>query len=117
MGKITPIHLQTVAFFCRKGHGMLFFGALDGLGCLKSYRLPFRHRPRRMRKGQGVEDFKAKFCPLSVPSLLAINDCLETGSALQNLIWDIFVRNRFKPIALSGDLKQALPSSQDQGGR
>ena len=60
-----------------------YFGALDGLGCLKSHRLPFRHPPRRMRKGQGVEHFKAKFCPLFVPSLLAnFRDLCDTDDNL-----------------------------------
>jgi hypothetical protein len=27
---------------------------------------------------------------------------------LQNLLWDVLVRNRLKPVALSGDLKQAF---------
>ena len=39
---------------------------------------------------------------------LSLNDCLETGPALQNLLWNILVRNRFKPVALSADLKQAF---------
>ena len=38
----------------------------------------------------------------------SLNDCLETGPPLQNLLWDILVRNRFKPVALAGDLKQAF---------
>ena len=38
----------------------------------------------------------------------SLNDCLETGPALQNLLWDILVRNRLKLIALAGDLKQAF---------
>ena len=38
----------------------------------------------------------------------SVNDCLETGPPLQNLLWSVLVRNRFKPIALSGDLKQAF---------
>ena len=38
----------------------------------------------------------------------SLTDCLETGPVLQNLLWDILVRNRFKPVALSGDLKQAF---------
>ncbi len=38
----------------------------------------------------------------------SLNDCLETGPALQNLLWDILVRSRFKPVALSADLKQAF---------
>eukprot|EP00794_Sanderia_malayensis_P016265 gene16265-biopygen13818 len=38
----------------------------------------------------------------------SLNDCLETGPPLQNLIWSIFVRNRFKPVALAGDLQKAF---------
>ena len=41
----------------------------------------------------------------SSPSL---NDCLETGPALQNMIWDILVRNRMRPVAFTCDLKQAF---------
>ena len=37
-----------------------------------------------------------------------LNDCMETGPALQNLLWNVLVRNRLKPIALSADLKQAF---------
>ena len=39
---------------------------------------------------------------------LSLNDCLETGPPLQNLVWNILVRNRFKPVALAADLKQAF---------
>jgi hypothetical protein len=39
---------------------------------------------------------------------LSLNDCLEMGPALQNLLWNILVRNRFKPVALAADLKQAF---------
>ena len=38
----------------------------------------------------------------------SLTDCLETGPSLQNLLWDVLVRNRLKPIALAGDLKQAF---------
>ena len=38
----------------------------------------------------------------------SLNDCLETGPALQNLLWNVLVRNRLKPIALSAHLKQAF---------
>ena len=41
----------------------------------------------------------------SSPSL---NDCLERGPPLQNQLWDVLVRNLLKPVALSGDLKQAF---------
>ena len=38
----------------------------------------------------------------------SLNDCLETGPPTQNLIWDILVRNRNRPITLTGDMKQAF---------
>ena len=38
----------------------------------------------------------------------SLNDLLETGPALQNLLWAILIRNRFKPVALSADLRQAF---------
>ena len=37
-----------------------------------------------------------------------MNECLETGPPLQNLLWSVLVRNRFHPVALVGDLKQAF---------
>ena len=41
----------------------------------------------------------------SVPS---INECLEIGPPLQNQLWNVLVRNRFYPVAIAGDLKQAF---------
>ena len=38
----------------------------------------------------------------------SLNECLEPSPALQNQLWSVLVRNRFHPIALSGDLKQAF---------
>ena len=38
----------------------------------------------------------------------SLNDCLETGPPLQNLMWSVLIRNRFKPVALAGDMKQAF---------
>ena len=37
-----------------------------------------------------------------------LNDCLETGPKLQNLLWGILVRNRFKPICLCADIQKAF---------
>ena len=51
-----------------------------------------------------VYDASAKASESS-PSL---NDCLETGPPLQNLLWDVLVRNRLKPVAMSADVKQAF---------
>jgi uncharacterized protein YoxC len=41
----------------------------------------------------------------SSPSL---NECLETGPPLQNLLWNVLVRNRFYPVAIAGDLMKAF---------
>ena len=38
----------------------------------------------------------------------SLNDCLYPGPPLQNHIWNILVRLRFHPVALTGDLKQAF---------
>ncbi len=38
----------------------------------------------------------------------SLNDCLETGPSLLNLLWNVLVRNRLKPLALTADLKQAF---------
>ena len=38
----------------------------------------------------------------------SLNDCLKTGSPLQNKLWIVLVRNRFQPVALPRDLKQAF---------
>ena len=42
------------------------------------------------------------------PKAPSLNDCLETGPPLQNLLWDVLVRNRFHAVAVTGDLKQAF---------
>ena len=34
-----------------------------------------------------------------------LNDCLETGAPLQNSMWNILVRSRFKSILLCGDIE------------
>ena len=41
----------------------------------------------------------------SQPSL---NDCLNPGPPLQNLLWDILVRSRFHPVLLTGDIEKAF---------
>ena len=34
----------------------------------------------------------------------SLNDCLLTGPPLHNQLWSVLVRNRFNPVALTGDL-------------
>ena len=38
----------------------------------------------------------------------SLNECLETGPSLQNLLWDVLVRNQFHHVAILGDIKQAF---------
>lgn len=38
----------------------------------------------------------------------SLNECLEIGPPTQNQLWSDLVRNRFHPVAISGDLKQAF---------
>ena len=38
----------------------------------------------------------------------SLNECLETGPPLQNHLWQVLIRGRFHPVALTGDLKQAF---------
>ena len=38
----------------------------------------------------------------------SLNDCLETGPSLQNLLWDILVRTRLRPVLLCGDIEKAF---------
>ena len=38
----------------------------------------------------------------------SLNDCLENGPPLQNLLWSVVVQNCIKPVALCGDIKQAF---------
>ena len=44
----------------------------------------------------------------AIESTNSLNECLETGPPLQNLIWDIVIRNRLNPIAFTGNMKQAF---------
>ena len=39
---------------------------------------------------------------------VSLNECLETGPPLQNSLWDILIRSRFRPILLCGDIEKAF---------
>ena len=39
---------------------------------------------------------------------ISLNECLETGPPLQNSLWDILIRSRFRPILLCGDIENAF---------
>ena len=44
------------------------------------------------------------------PNAVSLNDCLllYLGPTLQNKMWNVLVRSRVHPLAIVGDLKQAL---------
>ena len=65
---------------------------------------PVIKEPAETTKVKVVFDTSAKETD-DAPSL---NDLQETGPALQNLLWDILIRNRLKAVALSADLRQAF---------
>ena len=39
---------------------------------------------------------------------VSLNECLGTGPPLQNSLWDILIRSRFRPILLCGDIEKAF---------
>ena len=39
---------------------------------------------------------------------MSFNECLETGTPLQNSLYDILVRSRMRPIILCGDIQKAF---------
>ena len=49
-------------------------------------------------------DASAKACQTSTSQ----NECLETGPLLQNRLWDIIMRSRFRSILLCGDIEKAF---------
>ena len=51
-----------------------------------------------------VCDASAKTCQTST----SLNECLETVPPLQNRLWDILIRSRFRPILLCGDREKAF---------
>ena len=38
----------------------------------------------------------------------SLNDCLEKGPSLQNKLWDILIRTRFRPVILCADIQKAF---------
>ena len=52
-------------------------------------------------------------------SSYSLNDCLEKGPSLQNKLWDILIRTRFRPVILCADIEEAFlqtVSKRKRGG-
>ena len=72
----------------------------------KEYFMP--HRPviradAETTKMRVVYDASAKS-----ESGYSLNDCLEKGPSLQNKLWDILIRTRFRPVILCADIQKAF---------
>ena len=39
---------------------------------------------------------------------VSLNECLKTGPPLQNSLWDILIKSRFRPIMLCGDIQKTF---------
>ena len=37
-----------------------------------------------------------------------LNECVESGSPLQNQLWKVLVRGRFNAVAIAGDIQKAF---------
>ena len=61
--------------------------------------------PNRTVRRESAETTKPRIVydasPKPTKNSLSLNDYLEMGPPLQNLMWDILVRSRFKPILIS----------------
>ena len=68
------------------------------------------HKERRVRETAESTKIRIVYDASARANLkaLSLNDCLETGPPLQNKLWSVLVRNRFQPVALSGDPTQAF---------
>ena len=69
-----------------------------------------RQRPVIRQSGETtkirfVYDASAKGYQIST----SLNECLETGPLLQNRLWDILIRSRFRHILLCGDIEKVYP--------
>ena len=42
------------------------------------------------------------------PEASSLNECLNPGPPLQNRLWDVLIRQRAYPIAVTGDIRQAF---------
>ena len=42
------------------------------------------------------------------PNAPSLNECLYPGPALQNKLWNVLVRQRFYPLAISGNIQKAF---------
>ena len=42
------------------------------------------------------------------PQVLSLNDCLEVGTSLQLMIFDILLRNRLKFLCITGEIQKAF---------
>ena len=62
----------------------------------KEFYIPHKPVIRENAKGTKIANSVSCFSQIRL-SNTSLNECLKTGSALQNLLWSVLVRNRFFP--------------------
>ena len=69
------------------------------------------YMPRRAVICESAESTKLRVvsdASLKSESMFSPNDCLKKGPSLQNKLWDILIRTRFRPAVLCGDIEKAF---------
>ena len=63
-----------------------------------------------MKQSAEMTKFRIVYAASAKPTKASpsLNERLEVGSAFQNTLWNVLTRCRFKPVALTGDLKQTF---------
>ena len=72
----------------------------------KEFYMPHRaviHENAESTKLRVVYDASVKSEPR-----FSVNDCLEKSPPLQNKLWGILIRTRFRPVVICGDIEKAL---------
>ena len=64
------------------------------------------YMPQRAFIRESVESIKLRVvydASVKFESGFSLNDCLEMRPPLQNKLWDILIRTRFRPVVICGD--------------
>ena len=66
--------------------------------------------PQRPVITQNTESTKLRVVYISAKSEsgYSLNGCLEKGPSLQNKLWDILIRTKFRPVILYADIEKAF---------
>ena len=76
---------------------------------MNDYEFYLPHRPA-IRESTETTKIRIVYDASAKPNKdsVSLNECLETGPPLQNLLWDILMRSHFRPILFCGDIEKGL---------